>query len=160
MRLGLFLLALFLAASIARGENSFYQPSVRSPRQGEVIYFLLPDRFNDGNPANNEGKSAAGSEWIRPVDPHLFHGGDFRGNRAKTRLPLSPGNHVHLDDANLSQSIRAVTLAKACRPKRDTMAIGSSIFWKSILIFGSKEDLRSLIERAKAAESEPSSISL
>ncbi|MGA9576009.1 MAG: hypothetical protein WBV90_00175, partial [Terrimicrobiaceae bacterium] len=46
MRLGLCLFALFLAASIARGENSFFQPSFRSPRQSEIIYFMLPDRFN------------------------------------------------------------------------------------------------------------------
>ena len=56
MRLSLSPLAWILAASIGSGEVSFFQPSVRSPRQSEIIYFLLPDRFNDGNPANNEGE--------------------------------------------------------------------------------------------------------
>jgi hypothetical protein len=47
MKLSLLPLAWILVSSIVSGEVSFYQPSVRSPRQSEIIYFLLPDRFND-----------------------------------------------------------------------------------------------------------------
>jgi glycosidase len=82
----LFILFLLLLASIGRGEDSFFQPSVRSPRMGEVVYFLLPDRFNDGDPSNNTGGSASADPNENGFDrtnPHFFHGGDLAGISAK-----------------------------------------------------------------------------
>src|ERR1700683_1573102 len=82
----LYILFLLLLASIGRGEDSFFQPSVRSPRMGEVVYFLLPDRFNDGDPSNNTGGSASADPNENGFDrtnPHFFHGGDLAGISAK-----------------------------------------------------------------------------
>ncbi|MFN3667846.1 MAG: alpha-amylase family glycosyl hydrolase [Brevundimonas sp.] len=51
------------------------------PPEDEVIYFLLPDRFANGDPANDRG----GAEGDRlttgfdPTDPGFFHGGDLKG---------------------------------------------------------------------------------
>ena len=51
------------------------------PAGDEVIYFLLPDRFANGDPANDRG----GLEGDRlqtgydPTDPGFYHGGDLRG---------------------------------------------------------------------------------
>ena len=45
------------------------------PRQGEVIYFLLPGPSNDGEPANNEGGQSSHQQdrgMIRPVQPPLL----------------------------------------------------------------------------------------
>ena len=53
------LLIVLLAPWVSRGDDSLFQPSVRSPRFGEIIYFLLPDRFNDGDPSNNIGGRSA-----------------------------------------------------------------------------------------------------
>jgi glycosidase len=78
----LVLLIVLLAPWVSRGDDSLFQPSVRSPRSGEIIYFLLPDRFNDGDPSNNTG-GAAGADpnetGFDPANPNFFHGGDLQG---------------------------------------------------------------------------------
>ena len=58
------------------------QDAVRErPAEDEVIYFLLPDRFANGDPSNDRG----GLEGDRlqtgydPTDPGFYHGGDLRG---------------------------------------------------------------------------------
>jgi glycosidase len=86
MRFGLFILLLILVPSVSRGGDSFFQPSVRSPRLGEVIYFLLPDRFNDGDSSNNSGRSASADpqeSGFDPANPNFYHGGDLQGVTAK-----------------------------------------------------------------------------
>jgi glycosidase len=49
--------------------------------QDEVIYFVLPDRFANGDPANDRGgltgdRSVTGFD---PADAHYYHGGDLKG---------------------------------------------------------------------------------
>jgi glycosidase len=87
MRGGLFLpVLLLLAISVAHGGDSLFQPSVRSPRVGEIVYFLLPDRFNDGDPSNNRGGSESDDpeeNGFDPANPNFFHGGDLEGITAK-----------------------------------------------------------------------------
>jgi len=51
------------------------------PAEDEVIYFLLPDRFANGDPANDRGgltgnRLATGYD---PADPGFYHGGDLEG---------------------------------------------------------------------------------
>jgi glycosidase len=51
------------------------------PAEDEVIYFLLPDRFANGDPSNDRGglsgdRLATGYD---PTDPGFYHGGDLRG---------------------------------------------------------------------------------
>ena len=48
--------------------------------QDEVIYFMLTDRFYDGDPSNNSPKGAA-ADLHDPKQQNLnsYHGGDFRG---------------------------------------------------------------------------------
>lgn len=82
----LLILLLVLGTAVGRGEDRFFQPSVRSPRLGEIVYFLLPDRFNDGDPSNNYGRSASTDPKVTgfdPANPHFFHGGDLKGIAAK-----------------------------------------------------------------------------
>jgi glycosidase len=77
---------LLLFATVAYGGDSLFQPSVRSPRVGEIVYFLLPDRFNDGDPSNNRGGSESDSpdeNGFDPANPQFFHGGDLQGITAK-----------------------------------------------------------------------------
>lgn len=46
---------------------------------GEVIYFVLTDRFEDGDPGNNTaGMSAAAAGFDKRSEKH-YHGGDFKG---------------------------------------------------------------------------------
>jgi hypothetical protein len=82
MRFGPFVWALILAVSVGHAEENLFQPSVRSPRLGDVIYFLLPDRFEDGDPTNNTGHSPSSDpneNGFDPSNPNFFHGGDLKG---------------------------------------------------------------------------------
>jgi glycosidase len=49
--------------------------------QDEVIYFLLPDRFENGNPGNDTGGIAGGKlqNGFDPTDEGFYHGGDLAG---------------------------------------------------------------------------------
>ncbi len=51
------------------------------PPQDEVIYFLLPDRFENGDPANDRGGLTGDrlQTGFDPADPGFYHGGDLKG---------------------------------------------------------------------------------
>lgn len=72
------LLALAIAAP------TFAQPApsyrARLP-QDEVIYFVLPDRFENGDPANDRGGLSGGSmrTGFDPTRKGFYHGGDLKG---------------------------------------------------------------------------------
>ena len=85
MRSSLFCIACLLLASGAFAEESFFQHSVRSPRQQEVIYFLMPDRFANGNAENDAGgiSGGVGESGFDPAGMYSFHGGDLAGIQAK-----------------------------------------------------------------------------
>ncbi|MGF7153026.1 alpha-amylase family glycosyl hydrolase [Novosphingobium gossypii] len=52
----------------------------RTPEQ-EVIYFVLPDRFENGDPANDTGGLTGGKlqTGFDPTDKAFYHGGDLKG---------------------------------------------------------------------------------
>jgi glycosidase len=65
---------------------------VRHPFQDEVLYFAIPDRFNDGDPSNNcgdyDGICLPGdteqnvlTHGYLPSDKGFYHGGDIEGLR-------------------------------------------------------------------------------
>ena len=48
----------------------------------EIVYFVLPDRFENGNPANDRGGLKGGDRLQHGFDPTskgFFHGGDLQG---------------------------------------------------------------------------------
>ena len=47
----------------------------------DVIYFVLPDRFCDGDPTNNDPAKSPG--LYNPAKTRSYHGGDFAGLRKK-----------------------------------------------------------------------------
>ncbi len=55
--------------------------ALNHPIQDEVFYFLLIDRFEDGNPDNNRGGYTGGRETTGydPGADNFFHGGDLAG---------------------------------------------------------------------------------
>lgn len=73
-------LGLSAPTSADSGLTSLAQPVVRSPLVGESIYFVMTDRYRDGNPSNNEG---GGPWWSQggfdPTSSAYFHGGDLAG---------------------------------------------------------------------------------
>jgi glycosidase len=66
-----------LGASSALAAGSFRD----RPPEDEVIYFLLPDRFENGDPANDRGGLAGDRlhTGFDPADPGFYHGGDLKG---------------------------------------------------------------------------------
>ncbi|MHA6964412.1 alpha-amylase family glycosyl hydrolase [Zobellella denitrificans] len=83
-------LAMALGAILATPALADSQPRTLfdSPRhdiEDEVFYFVLPDRFHDGNPDNNQGDPndphAFGGH--DPADKGMFHGGDIAGLQQK-----------------------------------------------------------------------------
>jgi len=67
---------------------------VRHPFEDEVLYFAIPDRFNDGDPGNNCGDFAGVcvtgdtrenvlEHGYLPSDKGYYHGGDIEGLRRK-----------------------------------------------------------------------------
>jgi glycosidase len=85
MKSGPFWIAWLLLAAGASAEPSFFQQSVRSPRQQEVIYFLMPDRFANGKTENDSGGISGGvaESGFDPAGMYSFHGGDLAGVQAK-----------------------------------------------------------------------------
>ena len=76
----------------AKGQTSFEFPiSSRKPKFGrnqglaldDVIYLIMPDRFADGDPSNDEPAEFPGSH--NRSDARAYHGGDLRG--IKEHLP-------------------------------------------------------------------------
>src|SRR5258706_8867511 len=78
------------AAPAASGPDGGGNYRDRLP-QDEIIYFLLPDRFENGDPANDRG----GLEGDRlrsgfdPTSTGFYHGGDLQG--LLPRLGYIPG---------------------------------------------------------------------
>jgi len=53
--------------------------------EDEIIYFVLPDRFENGDPANDKGglKGGAFQHGFDPTHKGFYHGGDLKGLTAK-----------------------------------------------------------------------------
>ena len=120
----LFILFLLLVASIGRGEDSFFHPSVRSPRLGEVVYFLLPDRFNDGDPSNNTGKSAS-------ADPNENGFGWAIMSGPKEDLSTfdkRDGSHWELFECDEDRHDRRQTVKAVCTDNSSSNNCGNSTY--------------------------------
>ncbi len=55
------------------------------PAEDEVMYFMLPDRFENGDPANDRGGLKGGrlTTGFDPTHKGFFHGGDLKGLTAR-----------------------------------------------------------------------------
>ena len=67
------------------GDEDLVRGSLRTDLANEVFYFVLPDRFDDGNPANNTGNIAGDAldHGYLPTDKGYYHGGDLAGLQGK-----------------------------------------------------------------------------
>ncbi|WP_084398894.1 alpha-amylase family glycosyl hydrolase [Henriciella aquimarina] len=82
---GLMLASSVLAAacaSQAQGADTPSPPPIsdRLP-QDEIIYFVMPDRFENGDPSNDKGGLSGGrlKTGFDPTDNGFYHGGDLKG---------------------------------------------------------------------------------
>jgi pullulanase-type alpha-1,6-glucosidase len=80
-----------LAGDHTPADDALVAPPVRQPGSTEQFYFVMTDRFANGDPANDAGgltgdRLATGFD---PTDKGFYHGGDIAGLRA--RLPYIDG---------------------------------------------------------------------
>jgi glycosidase len=75
---------LLLSIAFACAANAADAVRERAPTD-EIIYFVLPDRFENGNPANDRG--GLGGDRLKngfdPTSKAFFHGGDLQGLTAR-----------------------------------------------------------------------------
>jgi glycosidase len=57
---------------------SLSQPPLQSSLASQRIYFVMPDRYADGDPSNDTG-GLTGSTGFDPTDSGYYHGGDLKG---------------------------------------------------------------------------------
>jgi len=70
-----------LAADAAPPPTSLATAAVRSPIAADAFYFLMTDRYRDGDPSNNTGGIAGDyrKNGYLPVSDGYYHGGDLAG---------------------------------------------------------------------------------
>lgn len=73
--------ALAAPASADAALEALAAPSVRSPIAADRFYFVMTDRYRDGNPVNNTGGTAGpiSVTGFEPTSDGYYHGGDFAG---------------------------------------------------------------------------------
>ena len=89
--------ALGLTVGSAQADDSLTAlatPSVRSPIAADRFYFVMTDRYRDGDPANNTGGVSGGpsANGFEPTSDAFFHGGDLVGLTGRCD-PADPSDH-------------------------------------------------------------------
>ena len=75
------------AKAEALANSDVFHPLPPAPHERDIIYFLVTDRFCNGNPDNDRGGSNSDDPMISGFDPtnaRFYHGGDLAG--VKTQL--------------------------------------------------------------------------
>jgi glycosidase len=134
-------------ASAAGATPVAFSLEPRLPRDGrfaglspdDVVYLLMPDRFADGDQANNDPPGAAG-HYDRS-NPFAYHGGDLRG--VIQRLP-------YLADLGVT-AIWLNPIYDNSDRSRDYHGYGTTDFYDVDEHLGTPAEVRELVERAHAA---------
>jgi len=79
--IALFLALLTTSNSFAQGNSDLVKPVIRGAQSDESVYFIMTDRFENGDTSNDYGgvdksKSVSG---FSPEETGWWHGGDFKG---------------------------------------------------------------------------------
>ncbi|MDT7778186.1 MAG: neopullulanase [Acidobacteriota bacterium] len=154
-----------LRVSTAAGSTDTYftisEPLPRAGRfQGftpdDVIYFIMPDRFADGDPSNNDPRKSPG--LYDRMKGRYYHGGDFQGvidhlpylkELGVTAIWINPvyDNTDRLDEREMYPEVEG-------GPRRPTTAYhgyGAIDFYGVEEHYGTMEKLRELVDKAHAA---------
>jgi glycosidase len=116
----------------------------------DVVYLLMPDRFADGDPSNDDPAASRG--LFDRAKPRYYHGGDFKGvigqlpylkSLGVTAIWLNPwyDNVNHLNEREKYDNL----------PIADYHGYGAVDFYGVEEHFGTMADLRALVEAAHAA---------
>ena len=87
--------------TVTPADKTLASPSLRKDLTKERFYFLMADRFANGNTANDAGGLTGDrlQTGLDPTDKGFYHGGDLAGVIQKLDYIKSPGYDVHLADA-------------------------------------------------------------
>lgn len=115
--------------------------------EDEVVYFLLPDRFENGDPGNDRG-GLTGSRLatgLDPTDAGFYHGGDLKGLKARLDYIQALGTTAIW--------VGPVYKNKAVQGGSGQESAGYHGYWVTDFThvdphLGTDEDLRSLVEAA------------
>jgi hypothetical protein len=71
--------------AVTAADRALASPSLRNDLTRERFYFVMADRFANGNPANDQGGLTGGRSvtGFDPADKGYYHGGDLGGIIAK-----------------------------------------------------------------------------
>jgi glycosidase len=146
MRFALVPLIIFCIIHAMQAEDNLYRPSPRSPRQNEIIYLLMPDRFWDGDPSNNFGGMPTGDfrqNGFNPMSRDFFHGGDLKGIEQKLDYLQELGvTSIWMTPIFKNQAVKIYDDGNARAGYHGYWILD---FTEVDPHFGSKEDLRHLI---------------
>ena len=120
--LSICVLAVCLLAVPAQGAVSPH--SLREPVTDENFYFVMADRFENGDTANDHGGIPGGKPQVSGFDPTAsgyYHGGDLKGLLRPDRLHPGPRHRLDLAHAELQEQGGAAR----GRPAPATTATGS-----------------------------------
>jgi glycosidase len=151
MRLVLYILLLILTLSAGRGDDNIFRPSARSARLDQIIYFLMPDRFNDGDLSNDRGRIASTDPAVTgfdPTNPSFFHGGDLAGVSAKLDYVRDLGA-TSIWMSPIFGNLTVQNYGDGAPSKAGYHGYWVLNFTDVDPHFGSKEDLQDLIAEAK-----------
>ncbi len=68
------------------GDELLVRSSLRTPLADELFYFVLPDRFENGDPSNDDAGTGSSDPLVHgnlPTDKGFYHGGDLAGLTSK-----------------------------------------------------------------------------
>ncbi|MEM9840294.1 MAG: alpha-amylase family glycosyl hydrolase [Pseudomonadota bacterium] len=73
------------AAIVVAQSGALAQTTLDRPIEDDVIYFMLPDRFENGDPSNDTGGMEGGplDHGFNPKHKGFYHGGDLAGLRSR-----------------------------------------------------------------------------
>lgn len=142
--IGRFLLALTIAATPAAAQDF----RDRLP-EDEVLYFLLPDRFENGDPANDRGgiKGDRLQTGFDPAHKGFFHGGDLKGLTKRLDYVQALGATAIW--------VAPIFKNKAVQGPAGQESAGYHGYWVTDFMsvdphFGTNDDFKALVEAAHA----------
>ncbi|MGX7828627.1 pullulanase-type alpha-1,6-glucosidase [Actinokineospora sp. 24-640] len=75
-----------IGAGTRAGDDALARDALRGDLSGERFYFVMPDRFANGDRRNDRGGSPSRDRLVHgfdPADKGFYHGGDLKGLRQK-----------------------------------------------------------------------------
>lgn len=134
-----------LAQSSVRPES--LEPFISRPVTDDIMYFVMPDRFHNGDPSNDTGGIGgdATKHGFDPTEKGFFHGGDLKGLTEKLD---------YLADMGISAVwLTPIFKNKAVQGNPVNMTAGYHGYWTTDFTridphLGSNDDLKKLVEEA------------